>query len=105
MSLAFIEAHPAGFSDVSYIETADGKVELVTTGKDGKLIYRSAEKPSDIVKTVETHGSGEEPSPLTCVAANPGGDRVSVADEQNFVKVSSLEYNLPYQDDNFQNHV
>jgi hypothetical protein len=87
MSLSFIEAHPAGFSDVSYIEINE-KVHLVTTGKDGKLVYRSAEKPSEIMKTVETHGSGEEPSPLTCVAANRAGDRVSVADEQNFVKVS-----------------
>jgi hypothetical protein len=87
MSLSFIEAHPAGFSDVSYIEAVDGKVQLVTTGKDGKLVYRSTDKPSEILKTVETHNSGEEPSPLTCVAANPGGDRVSIADEQNFVKV------------------
>ncbi|KAL4519312.1 hypothetical protein Ndes2437B_g05172 [Nannochloris sp. 'desiccata'] len=91
MSLSFIEAHPAGFSDVSYIETVDGNVQLVTTGKDGKLVYRSGDKPSDILKTVETHGSGEEPSPLTCVAANPGGDRVSIADEQNFVKI----FNFP----------
>ena len=86
MSLAFVEAHPAGFSDVAYIENNDG-VFLATCGKDGKLCYRSAENPSEIIKEIATQEAGEDACPLTSVIASPSGDRVSIADEQNFVKV------------------
>ena len=86
MSLSFVEAHPSGFSDVSYIEK-DGKVHLVTCGKNGKICYRSADKPSEVIKEITAHSDGGTSSPLTCIAAAPSGDRVSVSDEQNFVNV------------------
>lgn len=84
-----MEAHPSGFCDVSYIQNEnDGKVHLVTCGKDGKICYRSADKPSEVVKEIAAHSDGENSSPLTCIVAAPSGDRVCVSDEQNFVKVT-----------------
>ena len=89
MSLSFVEAHPAGFSDVAYIEN-QGKVHLVTCGKNGKLCFRSADKPAEVSKSVDAHADGESSSPLTSIVAAPSGERVAIADEQNFVKVSVI---------------
>jgi hypothetical protein len=90
MALSFKSAHPAGLCDVGYIDGGVGKpVQLVTCGKDGKLCYRSAADPGEVAKSIDAHTEGDGPSSLTAVAAAPLGDRVAVADEQNFVKVTA----------------
>lgn len=86
MALAFVEAHPAGSCGVAYIEH-NREVQLITCGNDGKLCYRSSTNIGEITKSVNTWGDTESASPLTAIAAAPAGDRIAVADEQNFVKV------------------
>lgn len=90
--LSYTDIHPSGFCDVAYIEGTDKQVYLITCGQDGKLCYRSAEKPSEVIKSFDAKSEGESNSPLTCVVASPAGDRVAVSNEQNFVQVGTSNF-------------
>ena len=93
--LSFCEAHKAGLCSVAYLPVAAGSgaaAVLVTAGPDGRLCYRSADKPGEVTKEVCNTNNGAA-TPVHCLATAQGRP-VITGDEQNFVKVGAGSWQL-----------